>query len=176
MKILSYYTNDTYKALAEKLRRSLGRFQFPCEIEAVDDWGRPMVNRQYKATYLLKKLDEFSGEDLIWMDADCEALMDPVLFRKPFPKDVGLFKCGFEFWSTVLCLRNGEGARKFLHALIEEHKANPDKSDLNIKEALKKSQVAYWELPPTYVWYERTFRLVYRGMKPIVNHLCVSQS
>ena len=171
--IYTYYTNDLYKALAGKLQRSLGRYNLPCTVDAVVDWGSPLINKQYKATYLLGKL-ESTTEDVIWMDADTEVVKDPGLFRNPPVGDVGLFKCGEVFWSTVMVLRNTEATKAFVRAWIQGHVQVPVSSDQNIKGAIESSGVKYWQLPPSYVWYERTFRLVYVGNTAVINHLCVS--
>lgn len=176
MIICTYYTNDMYKALATKLQHSLGRYMLPCQVEQVDDWGTRLINQQYKATYLLGMLDRFPGQDICWMDADMEVVKDPILLRKAPEGDVGLFKCGEMFWSTVVYLRNTDAARAFLKAWIQGHIGNPSRSDWNIKAAIGGSGVRYWELPPSYVWYERTFRYVYVGDKAVINHFCVSAS
>lgn len=94
-KFIAYYT-DKYTTLANRLRRTLDKFDVSYAIEEVPDQGGWLKNVLFKPTFIKKYL----GERVVYIDADALLERDPVLFDN--------IDCDFAYW---LCHQHNQ---KFL--------------------------------------------------------------
>jgi hypothetical protein len=172
MKVVSYYTNDKYERAADGLRQSLDKFGIPYEVDAVSDQGSPLKNKQFKASFILWKLESNPTEDiLVWMDADTVLRRNPLAFRYP-KADVLMFSPGHDSrWSTVAVFKNGLAAKEIVKKWADGHKQHPEVSDANIPQD---SRIG--SLSASYVWYDPVFSKLYPQEQATVEHFCLSRT
>jgi hypothetical protein len=86
-RVVSFYSlASPYMHLAGELRASLRRFKIPRHIKGENmpvrtfsEWAR---NTRYKPHFILRAMERFPGEDIVWIDADAEVVRRPVLFEE----------------------------------------------------------------------------------------------
>lgn len=80
--IISYYTIDTvYEEEVKKLISSLENFKLPYQIYGVPTLGSWLNNTGYKAEFVESML-YIVDRPCVWLDADCEVIKEPVLFKQ----------------------------------------------------------------------------------------------
>ena len=174
MLVVSYYTNEVYRAASEKLAVSLDRFSIPYLIESVTDRGSRLKNQQFKASYLLWKLTDLK-RDIIWIDAKAVLQKTPLLLQDT-ACDIAAYKCGDYYWSGTVLVRNTPKAAETLRAWIAGHERNPDQSDPNFTAAVAEVNPLVRNLPPTYCWVTKTFEKVFKGDSPVIEHFPIEVS
>lgn len=131
-KVICFYTSDNeYRALAERLKSCLDRFEIEYEFEAIASLGAWEMNCAYKARFIR---DRWASSDVpvVWLDADATVEADPHLFRL-ITADFAMHKWdgrtsddqGWEFCSGTLYFGKTELARSLLDQWVARCEADP---------------------------------------------------
>lgn len=78
MIFISYYSGDKYKICANRLERSLNKFNLPYYIQEINDLGGWEKNNSFKPEFIKEQLLKFK-QPVCWLDADNEIRQYPVL-------------------------------------------------------------------------------------------------
>ncbi len=127
---ISYYTKDTIyqDAINKYLIPSLDKLKLRYYIYNIETLGDWKSNAIQKPNILMRALNDFPDNDIIWQDADSEVLREPtLLYNIPQEYDIAVHylnwkahygKEGFEMLDGTVLWRNTEKVKDFLIALI----------------------------------------------------------
>ena len=178
MKVISFYTNEKYRQQAQELKRSAEALGMECILFERPDLGTWWQNCNQKSQVVLKALQEFAGEAVLWCDADARILKYPKLLLE-LEADMAAF-----FSTTSIPIGgtlwfNGAKALRYAEAWADTVEKHPEREDdsINFREALQNiKQPNIHHLPPSYCWNEPTMRNAYPGVKePVIIHSYVGK-
>jgi len=178
MKTISFYTNAEYKELAERMKYTGERVGLDVHLydlskETVDQsWGKILF---WKPHLVLRAMEEFQGQDILWVDADVQWQNHPtLLFQVPDDKCVACYVEAMRYlWGGLLWVRNSDGGRDMMRAWIAENEKAPDGlDDHNAFWAFMKGgyRGRIHRLPPTYCWTEVVMRRRFPTAVPVIEH------
>jgi len=122
--LVSFYTPEPlYVQHAEGLAESCRRFKVPCEIDRVAPAGSWPKNVKMKGAFILQKLAEHPGTNIVWVDADARVRQYPALFDTLDADVAAHWKDGRQLLAGTMYFKNsGDVGRKLLVEWIEEMK------------------------------------------------------
>ena len=177
--IVGYYTRNTlYEASAKILIKSLERHNVPYYVEGIDNLGTWFKNTGYKPTFLLRMMEKFPNESIVYVDVDAEFLQYPKLFdnwstlthidigvyvfdRSCYTKSAG----GFEVLSRTIFLKNNDKVKGILKQWEQEQVAHPNSWDHKTLEVTLKGK--YTVLPGEYC---KIFDRMHDITDPVIVH------
>lgn len=176
MIVVSFYTNDTYKAHAQRLVRSLDKHGLKHEVEFVHANGNAI---HQKPLYIRRKLAQHPGEDIVWIDADAVVRRRPELLMNMDGNDLAAFSMRYmgDVWGGTLLFSHSEMAGRVLESWIQRCKERPDRLDqINLKFAihLDNPGARILHLPAEYCWIDRVMRESAPQAQSIIEHLAPS--
>lgn len=172
----TYYTDERYKAYADRLAVSARAVGLECRSVSVPDTGSWERNVNLKPKAILELLAA-TKEDLLYIDADAELRALPLLASSHDRELACVFVQGRPV-SATLFVRNSPGGRQIVKAWAEECEAHPDEHDdvVNLAAVLRRiggKRATY--LPPSYYWHEKTMRPRFPTAVPVVEHFNVGE-
>lgn len=175
---ITFWAGDGYQRWAKGLEASARAHGVPLKVYAADDTGDWQKNTLQKATYILKALEEFPGEDILWVDADCSFLQFPSLFNALDGFHYAVYTEGVEVTSingSVAFFRNIPAVHAVVRLWQAENLLCPNTADdHNLMAVLKRTGMArVHRLDPAYCWHERWMRARYPGAEPVIEMHCV---
>lgn len=189
VRVVAYYTNDAYKAEAEKLRLSLGEFNLDYRIyrEGSSQWTWEEAVR-WKPSFCLRELrkalvEKYDG--ILYVDADA------IFRRLPDWSELKLADFGahwfqrskhhaIEILTGTLFFRCNERVDDLL---IEWVKATnrlvsplPTPDQTSIALALRgRTGITMRDIGPEWVYIFDDFRAIYPGRRPLIEHFQASR-
>ena len=179
--ICTYWTNDTYKAMADAmftsarkvgLRDQKGYFrENPAGTWRAGDSAKPEM--------VWKAVSENPERDILFIDSDCRFISFPIiLHRTQHDMDMACYFENPKFpTSPVLWFRAGSGSR-YAETWFEEMKRTPETP--NDMFALTRTVATVrpkkiLHLPPSYCWTEQWMRPRFGGAVPVIEHFAVGE-
>lgn len=150
-------------------------FGLSTHFEAVSDKGSWQAGVAYKPTFIWTMMHEYPAERLVWVDADAEIQQYPALFWD-LPNDLDFaahWRDGKELLSGTLYFGPTRGAREIVADWCARQKANPGLWDQKMLQATIKENMGRWRvdgLPLEYTFIADTFRRLYPGREPVIEH------
>ena len=174
MRIITFYTDDSYKLKAEGLKASAESFGLECVLLQKPDLGEWWSNCNQKCEVIREALETYGDEPLIWNDADCRYVRKPILFDALQDYDLAavfLNANSHPFGGTLWF--NGRRALPYVNAWCANVKRYPTHEDdsTNFRMALHQTRPKnLYHLPPEYCWREYDFRAAVPGGNPVIVH------
>jgi hypothetical protein len=180
--VIAYYTENTsYQTLAEKLKKSLQDFGLPHYLEPIKDQGSWEKNTHYKA-YFIKKCLNDRNLDLLYVDVDAAF--------KNYPSLIDTLSCDLAYrtedfrWrkdealSGTIFLKNNDRVKAFVDRWIQINEATPAErmkpetwEQKNMQTAHRGfNDLVYYNLPPEYTYIFDHTRIMYPGLRPVIEH------
>lgn len=142
-----------YQKEAERLKKSLVRFNQPHFVKTVPSLGSWQKNTQLKACLMRDMVAENQGNTIIYTDSDSELRAEPTLFSR-IPEDVDIafhMHRGIEFLSGTLFVRCNPVTIDLMNDWIKECSDNPEKWDQQcLFNAVRRSKAKTYILPAEY--------------------------
>jgi hypothetical protein len=172
---VSFHTpDDWYEYQAKRLKESLVKFGLEHHIECLNGFEGWAPCCFFKAHFILKMLNEHSGQDIIWLDADAQVAQYPALLDS-IRTDIAYVRNGNkEVIASMLYFKNNDASRHLLKGWMEANEMFPnnraaDQENLgrlvNSLEAARK--ITGTELPSSYcfedgITREKTVPVIYQ--------------
>jgi len=148
---ISMFTNDVvYSTHVKILIKCLEKFELKSKIYEIENRGSWIKNTSQKAEIILRAMEDFPDENIVWIDADAEIYEKPVLFDK--------LKCdlAFYFWhekkelrSGTLFIRNNYEMKLFILNWIKLNNSNDIWEQRNLQTIID-SNIKTTNLPVEY--------------------------
>lgn len=175
----SYYTDDEYRRLADRLRISLERFGIRSDIREVRSRGSWIKNVELRAEFLKGLLADHPDDNIVWIDADGIVERYPILFHELEGYDLAAHyldrRSGRELLGGTLFLSNTEATRGIMDEWIEESRRLERYKDQrglqNLLERFPK-RLRVFELPATYT---QIFDSMRGAGSPVIEHFQASR-
>lgn len=181
MIVCGFYTNDKYRELAKKMQASVEKLGFDCltfkrphHPDPETAWGMAL---RYKSGVILEAMNKRPGEDVLYLDADCELVQRPDLLLADKNFDVA--------WSWIRP-KHPHGCSSFYRAtpaaraFVERWDAMPAEYPhirldeihqfFALRELQAKGKVRFKTLPPAYAWVPFSMGKQFPGAKPVIVH------
>src|SRR5579863_5696637 len=130
-RVVTYYTDDRYKALAERMVASVMHFGFEAKAYARENpTGTWMAGMNLKPQVILDAMTEFPGESIFFIDADCVMLQEPKMLDED-THDCDIAACFDEPrkpCSPIVWLK-GTTTLKHVQFWVEDMKKHPGRLD-----------------------------------------------
>lgn len=81
-RVVSYFTDENYQRLAERLIASLDHFGIPHDVRNVPSRGSWTENTGYRAEFIKGIMTDHPGENVVWIDADGVIQRYPILLHE----------------------------------------------------------------------------------------------
>jgi hypothetical protein len=179
MKVVSFYTNDRYREMAEKMKASAESVGLDCHIyeyreEDAIGWGKILY---LKPIIILRAMEEF-GDDILWCDADTRFHQHPnELFQMAGDPWIAAYVEGKRYlWGGFMWVQNSDGGRKIMDIWQKENQMFPrGLDDHNCWQAIMKYGLGkhVHRLPPSYQWNGWISQRRFPGAVPVVEHKLV---
>ena len=176
MIVVSFYTNDKYKAMAERMKASAERVGLNVHLydyssEDTSGWCNILY---LKPHVILRALDEHK-QDVLWVDADTRFRQHPTeLFRMTGDPYIACYVEGKKYlWGGLMWVRNAEGGRQIMELWKEENLKFPKGlDDHNCYHAIRRAGLGekVFRLPPAYQWNGKMSQYRFPGAVPVVEH------
>lgn len=156
--IVGFYTKNTgYEKEIERLKLSLKKFSFECDIEVIESLGEWQKNVKYKARLMRKMLDKHPGENILYLDSDSVVHRYPSLFAD-IDADIAVHYIDrgggqIQLNAAVIYAANNQKTKKLLEEWIKRNEADAPTWDQEILQNLleeSKGRIKVFNLPPEY--------------------------
>lgn len=180
MKVITYYTNDAYKALADRMIASAKKLGLEAVAYFHDNTeGSWKMGMNAKPSIVLRAMTEFPDDSIFFVDADCRFISYPLLLddRQHDHNIACVFNGPQKPTSTVLWLRAKEGLQ-YAKLWVEEMAKHPGDLDdyVALWAALNRvSPKRMYHLPPSYAWTEEFHRPRFGAVTPVIEHFAVGE-
>lgn len=180
MKVITYYTNDSYKALADRMIASAKKVGLECKSYFHENKeGSWKMGMNAKPSIISLAVQEFPDENLLFVDADCRFISYPLLLddRKHDHNIACVYNAPQKPTSTVVWLRAGT-AKTYAKHWVEEMAKHPGELDdyvglWNALQNIKPKRMLH--LPPSYAWTEQFHRPRFGAVVPVIEHFAVGE-
>lgn len=178
MIVVTYFTDRKYRIFARRLQESCTKWALHCALYAERDTGSWEKNVYRKPHVIMKALNDYPSEAILFVDADASLVAYPQeLVMNDW--DVACYFDGPRRpVSGTVYLKNNERARSFVAEWARGcDKGNHENEDYHwMRLALEKSYgIRVGHLPPAYFWVERTMRGRFPMAVPVVNHYTIGE-
>lgn len=181
MRVITYWTDDRYKAMAERMMSSARAVGLEASGYAVEnESGVWMDGMNKKPGVVLQAMKDFPDDSILFADADCLFVSPPdLLDERRHDADVACyFNAPRQPMSSVIWFRAGTGLR-IAELWVEEMKKNPGRLDdhVALQNALDaiRPNARVLHLPASYCWIEEWFRERFGPISPVIIHLAVGE-
>ncbi len=180
MIVVTYYTNDAYKALADRMMASAEKLGLRTKGYFFDNKdGSWKMGMNGKPSVVLRALEENPGESVLFVDADCRFISYPFLLDdNAHDHNIAcVFNGPQKPTSTVLWLRAKAGLHYAKH-WVEDMKKHPGELDdyISLWNAVNKIvPKRMLHLPPAYAWTEEFHRPRFGAVVPVIEHFAVGE-
>lgn len=176
---ISMFTNDViYGEAIKKLIASLEKYKLKSKIYEIENRGSWHLNTDQKAEIILRAMEDFPDDDIVWIDADAEVIEKPVLFDT--------FNCeiAYYFWqdhkelrSGTMFIKNNYKMKRFISSWIKLNQSNDIWEQRNLQFILQNNPVKTTYLPISYcLIYDNQFdKELLKNDKPVIVHYEVSR-
>ena len=174
LKVITFVTDDRYKAMAFGLKASAESFGLECSILERADTGSWYKNCNLKCEVILEALENGGDEPIIWNDADCRYVGKPALFNELNSYDLAaVFLNGdhHPFGGTLWF--NGKRALPYVKAWAANVRRFPEHEEdsINFRTALRRIRPRnIYHLPPAYCWREYDMKSALPTVQPVIIH------
>ena len=176
---VSYYTLNGYQVEKKMLIRSLRTFGLQYEVDQIEDLGSWQANTQYKAQFILEKLDKHTGSPVVFVDVDAEIIRYPAVFCDlDKQSDIAChWRNGRELLSGTLFVANSNATRTLLDNWIELNNANMFTwEQRNLQQLLENSlDINMARLGPEYCFIFDSMFKDNPGVAPVIEHFQASR-
>jgi hypothetical protein len=178
--IVSYFTNETYEAAANKLASSVQLLRLDHEIEHVPGLGTWKEAVLHKPLFIKKKLLAHPDRDIVWVDADAIVLSYPefLMVENPdFDLSYYMDPWGKDVFGGTVFYRNTPAVHSLVDEWAEECKNDPlllDERSLD-RAVRRRKDIVLKALPVEYCWVERWFRKTFPSATPIIEQYAISR-
>lgn len=175
-----YWTNDAYKALADRMMDSARAVGLRTVGYFVDNpSGQWRDGDCKKPSIVLRALREHPTESVLFVDADCRFRAYPTALEDSrHDYDFAAYFDGpTKPYSTVVWFRAGAGL-KYAERWVEEMKRQPDRPNdiVWLNDALRSiTGRRVMHLPPAYCWTEPWLRHRFGSVRPVIEHYAVGE-
>ena len=178
MIVVSFYTNEAYRAHAERLKVSLDRLGIRHDIVELPDRGGSRANILQKPAFLRDRLRAHRPEPILWIDADA-LVSRPLDLLSENGHDVGVYSRRYigDVWAGTVYFAQTTTASRIVDRWVERCERRPDLLDqVNLRFAiwLDNPAAKILHLPPEYCWVERMMRNGAPDADPVIEHLALS--
>lgn len=175
MRVVSFYTNDFYKAQAAEMAASAVAVGLEVWIYKRPDGGSWSANLLHKADVILEAMAATS-EDILYVDADCRFLAYPNLLAEPGDWDVawGWLRPNHPH-GCVLHFRRTQRAVEYVTwwASMPARYPHVRLDEIHMQYAfreMKDKGLRHKTLPPAYAWMKH-MRRIFAGARPVICHI-----
>ena len=162
--VVGYYTDDKlYRGQWQNLKKDLDKYGFRYDFECIKSQGTWQKNTQFMTSFISKKLKQYSGQPLLYLDVDERIVREPVLFSKPLPCDIAARVVNWknysksprqntELCSAVVYFLNTFECKDTVEEWIEECKRYPNVWDQRCLRSVikRRKHIRFYDLPDTY--------------------------
>lgn len=184
LRVCSFFTNAKYKKLVTQMETSVKPFGYPVSIHEMPHHADPEtawgINLRHKPEVVLRTMDAYPEDDVLYMDADCEMMAVPELLFRHRDADVALnfirpkhpHGCVLYFKAKA----RGEYGYKVAKDWKDSYELYPHirLDEIHFYYSLKANQglpgFHLLSLPFSYTWVTWTAGHAYPGAKPIIRH------
>jgi hypothetical protein len=173
IRVFSMYTSDLYKEQAEKMAATAQFYGLQTKLIArphLETWWQ---NVNQKSQVVLEMIEKYPDDYLVWTDADCRYVGDPVLFRKLGDYDLAMFHATTNYFSSAVLWLNGKRALPYVARWAENVANHPEYEDdiYNLRAAImaERNRKVY-HLPPAYCWDPREMKSMFPKAQPVIIH------
>lgn len=152
-RVVGFYTmNSPYGPEALRMAHSAHRFGLRAHLEEVPNQGSWSANTSYKPSFLLDMLNKFSGEPLLYLDADARIVRYPKgLDSPPEGKEIGVhYRKDVELLSGTVWLSGSPACRELVREWARNCQEDKRWDQKVLQDVLKEKQDAVWRLPPEF--------------------------
>lgn len=177
--VTTYFTDENYRLLSERLRASLDHFKIPHDLRAVASRGSWNENTGFRAEFLKGMMDDHPGKNLVWIDADGIVQRYPILLHELEGIDVA---CHFkkrgearELLGGTLFLRANDRVRGMMDDWIRASAALPSyKDQMGLRAVIDRdpTRLRIFNLPGTYC---QIYDLMKDVGVPVIEHFQASR-
>lgn len=176
---VSYYTLNGYQEEKKMLVRSLRTFGLQYEIDQIEDFGSWQANTQYKAQFILDKLDKYTGRPVVFVDVDAEIMRYPEAFCD-LDKQADIachWRNGRELLSGTMFVANSNATRTLLNSWVDLNQINKFTwEQKNLQQLLDNSlDINMMRLGPEYCFIFDTMQKENPGIDPVIEHFQASR-
>lgn len=182
LKVVSFYTNDFYKAKADALAQSLGKFGVTYEITKVTGPATWREAVAYKPRFILDSLLSSACDYLVYTDADSQ-LLQPIPFKElagdlayhPFRRSPHHEE---ETLTGTMAFKNTMEVRAFLLDWIgatEKWKTSDTPEQHSLAECLGRTSLNVQRLGPEWCFIFDDMREIHPNASPIFEHYQASR-
>ena len=176
--VISFHTPDKiYVDHAIGLRNSLQAFKIAYDIEQLASQGDWQINAKMKPNFILRKLDQYPGYNIVWIDIDGRVRRYPILFDT-LDADIAahwrLRKCPL---AGTMYFRNSPISRDLLRTWIEET-IKPIRDPYGDQSSLKnvlQNNPGRWKIVDLPAPYTLIFDTMRKQGPPVIEHLQASR-
>jgi hypothetical protein len=180
LRIAGFWTNDRYKNLAEGMKASVEAQGYSVSLYQMPHWEDPDTAwgfaLRHKPTVVGRCMDEYPGDDILYMDADTVMRDHPALVLEDKTCDIALnFIRPKHVHGCVMFFRGAKG-REYVRKWAESYELYPHirLDEIHAYYALREMQKVPGfrckALPFTYTWVPWTAGRIYPTAKPIIIH------
>jgi hypothetical protein len=177
--VTTYYTDENYRLLAERLRASLDHFGIPHDLRAVASRGSWTENTGFRAEFLKGMMDDHPGKNLVWIDADGIVQRYPILLHELEGIDLAVHfkkRAGHrELLGGTMFLRGNDRVRGMMDDWIKASAALPTyKDQMGIRAVIDRdpTRLRVFDLPGTYC---QIYDLMMDVGVPVIEHFQASR-
>lgn len=177
---VSFYTDEAYRAEAEKLKASLDALGIAHDIRALASRGSWIANVEMKPEFIKAMLMEHPGTPIVWIDADGIVRRYPVIFDALDGYDLAVH---FLHWANgkdellggTMWLENNTTIMGLMDEWIAESKAlQKFKDQLSLQNIIKRNPGRFrvYRLPANYT---QIFDIMKGAGQPVIEHFQASR-
>lgn len=174
MKVITFVTDDRYKAMAAGLKASAETFGLECIVIERPDLGTWHENCNQKCQVIYDAIHKYGDEPIVWNDADTRYVQKPTLFDELGNYDMAavfLNANHHPFGGTLWF--NGRRALPYVEAWRKNVFRFPRHEDdsINFRVALQRIRPRHiFHLPPAYCWREYDMKSALPHARPVIVH------
>jgi len=179
--VTAFYTTGTrYEAEAARLRASLDKLGLRHWIIGVEDRGSWAANVKQTPEFLLRAMRHWSGQPIVYVDADAVFWRRPDLFAELSPADHDIaahYRAGQELLNGTLWLSNSPACERVIGTYWTLVVGNPKERNeqLFLDRAIRELKPRVFQLPAAYCWIHDVMANDLNGDEPVVEHLQASR-
>lgn len=171
LRVVTFWAGEDYRVMAENMVLSAEKVGLETKVFVANDLGTWKKNTEQKSEYIRLAMEEFPGEDILWVDADSEFVRRPTeIVNLSAHYEAALYMERSTVWGCTMFLRNSDFSRRLLDRWDEQIKRTPRFSaDSNLLYVLRKyPSTKIYPLPPSYVWHALHMRQRFPTADPVI--------
>lgn len=180
LRICGMWSDAKYEALAARMKASVETLGYPVSLYKIPHWEDPNFAwgfaLRHKPLVVERCMQEFPGEDILYMDADCEMKAHPTLVLEHPEIDVAANLIRPKHIHGCVMFFRGERGLQYVRRWKASYETYPHirldeiHAYYALQEMKQVSGFKFLTLPFSYTWVPWTAGRMYPTAKPIIIH------